>query len=440
MRAPERTRALPQSREDDVKPEIKEAGPCKKTATFTIASAEVDKAFEEKFEEVNENVPLPGFRVGRAPQHLLEKKFGKYIAQEVTSKLLQDTFEDTLKEEEWDILGDPDFDIPDDPAERGADYSFGVTFELRPSVEVDSLDFLKADKTEAEVKDEDVQDALERAARSQAKTERVDEGGVPEHALVTCRISACVMEDGEEQEFYASEDLEIDLDDPEIPGLPLPALGEALLGKAMDEQGSVEITLPDDYPDEEWRGLPGNVVFEVLEIKRREIPAIDDAFAEAMGAETLDELRERVRDGLRAEQQREIDEKATDELIESLCEKFPLEMPEGLITRTAKSMLQERLGRDQVEESGEVWDEACADARKQMHSYFLLEAIAEDELIFVSDRDIDDYFAELAPRMGMPAEQVKEMYDRAQMTGGLRRELRERKTREHLLSLAREQS
>jgi trigger factor len=416
-----------------VKLDITEAGPCKKTLSFVLPASQVDEEFEKKFDEIARSVPIPGFRVGRAPHDLIEKRFGKEIAKEVTAKLIEQSFEDTVEKNEWKVLGEADFDISDDPAARGQDYTYAVTFEVNPVFELGEYSGLAAEDPFEEIQDDDVEAALERSLRQMAELQEMRQGAKAKAGcVVSCRISACAIEDGEEHEFYASEDLDIDMDEPGLPGLPLPALADALTGKRVDDRGEVEITLPQDHAVEEWRGLPGNLVFEVLAIKKREQPEAGEA-AQALGFDGIDAWKDSIRESLTRLRREAADAQIEETLVEKLLEMHPFDLPQGIVDRSARSALEEARGNPVEPDPGdEEWQEAVANAERELRSHFLLEAIADEELIYVSESDVERRMEDMSRRMGMPLAATRQLYERHGFDRELRRQVRMEKTRELL--------
>jgi trigger factor len=413
--------------------DIKDAGPCKKTLEFVIPASEVDQQFEDKYTEISQKVPFPGFRPGKAPRVLIEKRLGKEIAKEVTTEMIQKRFKEALEDHDLTPLGQPDFDLPEEPAAEGADFAFSVSFEIYPEIEIGTYEGLSVEDPFEPASDEDVQEVATVMRRRMARQEKLAEGQAIEGDIVATLKLELHTDDG--AEIYSTGRQQFWLEEPRIPGLEAPQLGEDLVGKQAGDTGEVTVTLPDDYLREEFRGKTATIRYEILGAERRILPT-DEQVLEESGQESLEKLHDAIRQSLDDARRDQANRAIEDKLVEQLLETHTFDLPQDILAASARQSYEEAHGPGDPDPEDEVWQSTLRQTEEEFRRQVLLETIADDALIAVSESDVERQLSAVAMQQGLPLNVLRQEYQKRGLLSGFRAEIKHRKTLRHLRETA----
>lgn len=367
---------------------------------------------------VAKQVRVPGFRPGKAPDAMIRKKYAEAIDQEAVEALLREAFETVLAKEDLKLVTQPhahDVKFGEDDG-----LSFELHCEVRPEITLDRLEGFRVMRPKDSVTDEQVQEQMDQL-RDQRATWAPVEGKPQEGDLVTVMLATAgedgVIPEGQEYRLVMGA------------GQAIAAIEEVIL--TLDQGGSTEtpVKWPDDFPDEAQRGKTKTVRASLKEVKRKSLPALDDAFAREMGDfDSLEAFTKVVREDLASSATREADSAARTQLLDEIVGANPFEIPPSWV----KQMIHAYAEAYKIpeEEIVKFSDEIRGMAERQVRRDLILDTIAEREKLAASEGDVDDKVAELAAKRGM---EPGALYASLQKAGRLR-ELERSITEERVFS------
>lgn len=383
-----------------------------------VPPARVAAARSKAVSRVAKQVRVPGFRPGKAPDAMIRKKYAAAIDQEAVEALLREAFESVLAKEDLKLVTQPhahDVKFGEDDG-----LSFELHCEVRPEITLDRLEGFRVMRPKDAVTDEQVQEQMDQL-RDQRATWAPVEGKPLEGDLVTVMLATAgedgVIPEGQEYRLVMGA------------GQAIAAIEEVIL--TLDQGGSTEapVKWPDDFPDEAQRGKTKTVRASLKEVKRKVLPALDDAFAREMGDfDSLDAFTKVVREDLASSATREADSAARTQLLDEIVAANPFEIPPSWV----KQMIHAYAEAYKIpeEEIVKFSDEIRGMAERQVRRDLILDTIAEREKLAASEGDVDDKVAELAAKRGM---EPGALYASLQKAGRLR-ELERSITEERVFS------
>ncbi len=375
---------------------VENLAPCKKLVRVEVEPQKVDDAFNEVTKDFQRQAALPGFRPGKAPRDMVARKYGKDIEEEVKRKLLSDSYKAAIEEQKLDVIGQPD--IEEIQFSRGQPYQFAATVETAPEFELPEYKGIPLKREARTVTDEDVTRALEALRQPRATFTTVERPAQQGDIAVVSYTGTC---DGKPITELA----------PTAKGLTeqknfwvelganafIPGFADQLQGAKAGEHRTVIVDFPADFVTPQVAGKKGVYEVDVVEVKEKVLPALDEAFATAYGAENLDKLKEGVRRDLENELNYKQSRALRNQLIGSLLNRVNFELPETAVARETRNVVydivQENakrgVSRDILErEKEQIYSAATQNARERVKVAFLLQKIAEKEDIKVSQEEI----------------------------------------------------
>jgi trigger factor len=391
--------------------EVDYKGDCAYEVQVTIPAANETEKSSEMLDELKKEAEVPGFRPGRAPRKLIEKKFGKIVKGEVEAKLVSAAFQKLIKDEDLHPLGMPDIDGLDEQKDRPADQplKFTFKFEVSPKVELGKYKGVSVERPVMKIEDKQVDEAIDEMRSRYSVFETLEEGVAAEGDQVIIDFKGTV--DGEEFAGGAANDY------PYILGTQrfFPEFEKALLGSSADDELSVAVTLPDTIPNEELRGKKADFTIKVKEVKRRQMPELDDEFAKQAGFESVDDMKQKVADQMREGASAQSDRIAEQRALEAVVKKCKYEMPKSLIDDMTEDVYQQEVARlrqmgtskaDVEARDEELRKEARESAEMDVKRIVTLNKIGEEEKIEVTDEDFEQEIANIAQRVGVESDAV----------------------------------
>jgi trigger factor len=370
-----------------------------------VPPARVAEARSKAANRVAKKVRIPGFRPGKAPAAMVRKQYAEAIDQEAVEALLREAFDAVLAKEELHLVTQPHAHDVKFGEDQGL--SFELHCEVRPELTLDRLEGFRVMRPTDAVTDEQVQEQIDQL-RDQRATWSPAEGKPLEGDLVTV-ILATSDEDGtipEGKEYRLVMGA----------GQAIPAIEEVVM--TLDQGESVErpVKWPDDFPDEAQRGKTKSVRAHLTEVKRKELPVLDDAFAREMGDfDSLEAFTKVVRDDLTASAVREADSAARTQLLDEIVKANPFEIPPSWVKQMIQAYAEAyKIPQEEIVKFG---DEIRGMAERQVRRDLILDSIADREKLAATEADVDDKVAELAAKRGMEPGQL---YASLQKAGRLR--------------------
>jgi trigger factor len=408
--------------------------------TIEVEPAEIKPELDRSYNELRRGVVLKGFRPGHAPRNLLERFFGDRVRGEVIQKLIGEYTAKALEEHNLKPLLAPE--IVTDETDLNKALRFSATFDLRPELVVRDYEGLKIPRQAVEVSDELIGQALEELRERHASLKKIDDRTRAESGdFALAEIEGRV--DGEPLEGTRAGQQILELS----PQRLAHGLDEVLIGAEVGHPAQATRSYPADYAEKQLAGKTVEWRATVKELYRKQLPALDDEFAKDLGeVSSLDELRERVREQLRERARAEADARARQGLLDIIIERNPIEVPQSLADRERAMMESEMaaalvgagISREAaIERTRENAEEFAVRAQKRALSTLIVDAIAEQEKIEVSDDELAERIAAIVTRApGRERERLAQHYREDDHRAALREVMRREKTLDALLTRA----
>lgn len=351
------------------------------------------------------NVRLPGFRPGKAPPAMIKKRFKDAIRQQVIETLVQEAFQEVMSREKLDVAAQPH--IHDLKFEEGQPLSFELHVEVRPEIKLERVEGFRVARAQTAVTDETVAQQIEQIREQKAQWTPVEEKPAPGDMV---RVQLSTADD--KGEFPEPREYPLVLGS----GQAIPGVEELIMELTPGESVERSVRWPDDFPDEAERGKTKPVRVTLLDVKRKALPALDDAFAREVGDfESLDALQSTVRKDLEEHASREADAGVRQQLLDQIAEANPFDIPGAWVSQ----LIEGYANAYQVpeEERPSFRQEFRPVAEKQVRRDLIIDTLAEREGLKASESDVDDRVQKVAEQRGADAGQV---YASLQKAGRLR--------------------
>lgn len=396
----------------------------RKRLTIEIPADAIEVEIRKGLQEAQRQAKIPGFRPGKAPLNLIEKKFGRNVEADVLEKLVPHYYSDALKEAGIKPVSKPVMEEQFD-FRRNEPLTMTVMVDIMPSVENLTYEGVKVKEVPVEVKDEDVEGALKTVAEERATYESSDEP-VQTGDLVTIDYTV----EGEEQE---ATDAVL-----KVGSGPYPQdFFEGLIGKRKGDEAEIEASFPEEMQSP-FAGRKPRFSIKIKEVKKRRLPAIDDEFAKDMGFESLEQLKGKVRENMLSAKSRSADMAKQREILDRLLESHTFEVPESMLQAEISLLINDiRAGGKDTRSDEELRAELEPHAVKSARASLLLDIIGEKEGVTVSDEELKAEILNLAQRYYISPENVIKYYiTKDGSLEGVRHALFEKKVLDLLLSKA----
>jgi trigger factor len=389
----------------------------------------VDEAFDSTTKEFQKRALLPGFRPGKAPRDLVLRKYEQDIKDEVKRKLIGDAYRQALDEKKIAVVGYPD--IEEIQFGRGQTLQFAATIETAPEFQLPEYKGLPVKRELKSVTDADVERALKLLAQQHLRFETVArELRLGDIAVVnytgTCDGKPITETAPTAKGLTDQKNFWVEA----APNAFIPGFADQLLGAKAGDQRTVNVNFPADFVTKELAGKPGVFAVEVVEVKEKVLPPIDEAFAKKYDAENLEKLRAGVRRDLENELKYSQSKSIRGQIIRALLDRVNFELPETAVVHETRNVVydivrentQRGVKRDAIEkQKDEIFSAATRSARERVKLAFLIQRIAEQEDLKVSQEEVLKHAQALALAYQIPPEKflkdlqkrngVRELYD-----------------------------
>ncbi|MDX9872823.1 MAG: trigger factor [Clostridia bacterium] len=392
----------------------------KAQVTVEIPEDEFEPSLQKAYKIVIKKVNIPGFRKGKAPRHILERMYGKEI-------LLEDALQDAVPQaylkaldeikDEYIAVSEPQYDVVQ--MEIGQPVIFKAIFDMKPEVRLGAYKGVELTKRVTEVTAQSVDEELSKMQQRYGKLIVVEETAQAGDVLT---IDFVGKVDGQPFSGGTSENYPLELGSNTF----IPGFEDQLIGAAVNEVKDVEVSFPEEYHAEELKGKPAVFTVTVKEIKRKEIPALDDEFAKDVSEyATLQELRQDIENKLK-EASRERDERdLKEEAVTKVAEAAEIEIPQSMIDSRVNQMIEEFAFRLQqqgisldyyLEASGNnimtLMDTYKPQAEKAVRADLTIEAIVKAEDITITAEDLDSEIQKIAEQYQQEPAAIRGMLEK----------------------------
>ena len=377
-----------------------------------IEAQKVDETFEAITKDFQRQAAFPGFRPGKAPRDMVLRRFEKDILDQVKRKLISDSYQKAVDEQKLDVLGQPD--IEEIQFSRGQPLQFAATLETAPEFQLPDYKGLPVQCETGSVTDEDVEGALN-ALRQQRMSFRTADrpAQTGDIAVVnytgTCdgrpitQIAPSATRLNEQKNFW------VELGSNSF----IPGFADQLIGAKAGDQRTVTVDFPADFLTGQLAGRKGVYEVQLVEVKEKVLPALDDAFAKAYGAENLEKLRAGVRRDLENELKYKQHNSIRAQLVRALLDRVNFELPETAVAQETRTVVYDIVqenakrgaSRQLIEQQkDQIYSAATHSAKERLKAAFLMQKIAEREDVKVSQEEIARRVHHLAGLYKIPAD------------------------------------
>ena len=383
---------------------ITDLSPCKKQLRIEIDAETVNAKFDAVAKDFRRHANLPGFRPGKAPLANVMRSYGDKIGEEAKRTLMSDSYSKALKENDLRPVIMPE--VEDLQFGHGKPFQYLATLEVTPTFELPEYNGIEVEKERRTVSDADVAKALDTLREQRVSYTDVDRSAGEDDFIVvnfTGTIDDKPITDlvkvarglTEQKNFWLHTK-----QNPLIPGIV-----EALIGSGKDDKKTVTVTIPDDFIYEELIGKEAKYEIEIVQVKEKFLPELDDAFAKGFGAESMDKLREGVENDLKNELEYSLKKSIRNQCVDKLLSAVNCDLPETVVNEATRAAVhnivqqnhQRGVGKDIIEENKDrIYANAKADAEVRVRANYILSRIAEKEGIKVTDQELSRQIAAIA--------------------------------------------
>lgn len=419
-----------------VKSKVKKVEECVSSIDIEVPKETVDQAFEEVYDEIAKAATIPGFRAGKAPKDLVRKHYAKHAGDEVLKRLLPDAYQKALETHKLKPVGMPA--ISDVDFAEGKVLTFRARINTRPEFTLKNYKGIKLDRKAVSVTPQDIEKTIESLREMHAKYLAADDRPARDGDYVVCDL-ACTV-DGKEA-HKKRENVWMAIEKESF----IPGLAEKIAGMKKDEERDIDVVLPEKYPDKSLAGKKAVYRVTVKGIKTRQLPAVDDEFAKDLGKETLAALKEAISTELDARMKASAAVETENQLLNHLTAENTFPVPAAFVKRqldfmvenSKQKLLEKGFKKEDLDKKDEEFRAKFKDdAIRQVRLLFILDEIATDEGIEVSDEDVAASYRSLSAQAGRTEEEVKAYYEKEELVDNLVDKIREEKTIAFLLKNA----
>ncbi|WP_018130993.1 trigger factor [Effusibacillus pohliae] len=383
-----------------------------------VDSAKVDQAIDQAFKKVVKRVTVPGFRKGKVPRQIFEQRFGVAVLYEdALDILLPEAYLQAVQETKIEPVSRPDIDIVQ--IEKGKPLIFKATVTVKPEVQLGEYKGLSIEKKEFAVTADDVQKELENLQKSHAEIIVLDEGTIENGDIVIIDFKGFV--DGEPFEGGEAEKYQLEIGS----GTFIPGFEEQLIGMHKGEDKEIQVTFPDNYHVEKLAGKRATFKIHLHEIKRKQLPALDDEFAKDISEfNTLDELKADIEKKLKEKAEKDEKIYIEEQVIEQAVANATIDLPTVMVDNEVDALVEDFKQRLQMQgipydaylqltgsSEAKLRSEMRDKAEKRVRTRLVLEQISKVENIDATEDDIHEEIAKIADSARMDFNQVKQILE-----------------------------
>lgn len=408
---------------------VEDISSIKKRLSFAVPAEQVDAEIDKAYRQIAKTAKVKGFRPGKVPRSVLERQYADQMKSQVLERLISDSYFNALEDHKILAVSSPEI-VDSGLLEKGREFIFQAQVEVQPEIEAKDYVGLSLKKETFKADEKVVEERIEEMRAGSATLEDSKRKKAREGDTVIIDFEGFL--NGVAFENGKADNHQLELGSNTF----IPGFEEQLVGMKRDDEREIEVTFPLDYGKKELAGQ--DVVFKVKvkEIKEKVVPKLDDEFASQFGFASLEDLRERVAEAHRSQENERIERDFRDQLTAALIERNPVELPDAMIDLQLDHMLENLKNRMQSqgmslqalgmtpESFRNVYRELAV---KQVKGSLILEAIALQENIKVEESEIEEKLEEIAEKHNASKEMVMNFYAEESRRRGLVTQLAEEK-------------
>jgi len=416
---------------------VEPLGPCRKRIKVTIPSELVTEEFDKSYRQWTRTVPIPGFRPGKAPRKLVEKRFGKQVALEVKQSLLDNAYTEAIKENNLSPIAEPEVDVEKVNVEPTKAVDFDITVTVKPEFDLPDTKAIEVTAPSAAPTEEEVDGALLALRKRKATLRPVKKSGIENGDVTTLRIKGVAGD----KEAFQHDGLPYEVGSRVLADLVTDGLDEALQGKHVGDAVTAKAFVPPHVESHPLAGQDLVLHAEVVDFKRPELPEVDDKLAEAYDFKTKDEFLAFVREDVSRHKAEQRDRLVEDLALAQLLEKTKFDLPDDLIQREGDEIarrvayemqLQGKPEEEIAKQVADVRARRSEESARELKMWFLLDKLVEKEKIIVTENEVREAVAQIAAYQGQSPEQMYVLLRDSGRLSSLRHHLRVKRVRAKL--------
>lgn len=381
--------------------------------TFTIEAAKFDEGMKKVYLKTAKYFNVPGFRKGKAPMNIIERQYGSEIFYEDTfNEIVPEVYDEELKANNIEAVSRPDIDVTQ--IGKGQDLIFTAVVQIKPEVKLGKYKGIQLKKIEYNVTDEDIDHEIGHMAEKNSRLVTIEDRPVEENDIAVIDFEGFV--DGVAFDGGKAENHELEIGSKTF----IPGFEDQIIGMKIEEEKDINVKFPEEYFSKDLAGKDAVFKVKLHEIKRKELPEIDDEFAKDVSEfDTIKELKASIKEKLEEENKSRAKYETEDEAIKTVCDSVEVEIPSGMIETEIDNMVKDVEARlsyqglklDQYlhmmnkteEDFRKEYEEQ---AQKSVKSRLVLEAIVKDAEIEIADEELNEKVKEMATNYGKKEEEL----------------------------------
>ena len=381
--------------------------------SFEIEAEKFEDAMKKVYAKTAKYFTIPGFRKGKAPMAIVERTYGSSIFYEDTfNELVPDIYDEAIKENKIEAVSRPQIDISQ--MEKGKDLKFTAIVQIKPEVKLGKYKGIELKKIEYTVSDKDVEHELGHMAEHNARLVTVDDRPVEKGDITIIDFAGSI--DGVAFEGGTATNQELEIGSNKF----IPGFEDQIIGMKVNEEKDINVTFPEDYFSKDLAGKEATFKVTLHEIKKKELPKIDDDFAKDVSEfDTLADLKTDIKSKMEKENEERAKYESEEAAIEAVCKDVEVDIPSGMIETEIDNMVKDienklsyqgltldqylKLTNKTMENLRKEFDEQ---ANKAVKSRLVLEAIIKAEDIKPDDKEVEEKVKEMAKNYGRPEDEL----------------------------------
>ena len=423
-----------------MKTNIEDISSVKKRLNIEIEAEEIDKKIDETYKKYGKTAKIKGFRPGKAPRKILETYYRDQVLEDVTKSLIEDTLFKAMEEHKTYPLNMPV--IENEILKTGENYKYSAQFEVRPQFELKDYLGIEVEKETCVVDAKDVDRQMEQIREARGRLSPVEEArGIKEGDIAVIDYEG--FEGDKPIEGIKAENFPVKVGDKQF----FPSAEEALIGSKKGDKVNMTIDFKEDYFHKGLAGKRVDIKIDINDIKEVQLPELDDEFAKSLGSgfESLDKLREKIREDLIAIEGKRIEIRLRERLLGNISDGVDFELPESLVENEIISTLEnirqnltrsgsslEKSGLDEEKLKGEI----RPGAEKRVKGMLILADIAHKNNLTAEDADLTENFKQMSEEMGVDPDTIRKYYESHNLMDNIRQVVLKEKTLKYLVENA----
>ncbi|PKL43506.1 MAG: trigger factor [Planctomycetes bacterium HGW-Planctomycetes-1] len=419
---------------------ITAAGPCKKKVSVEVPAEAIAKALDAQYEDLRKNALVPGFRKGRAPRRLLEKRFGKESSLQVKLKLLADASEAAMKDNNIEALGEPDIAHEKVELPESGPLKFDFEVEVRPDINLPSLEGIPVDKPKLEVSNADVEKEIAELQK-RLGTWKPKDGKIAADDQIIADVT--LKSDTETEKINNAE---IHIRQKGFVGkVVIDDLDKLLVGAKAGDTKTTAVDVPSSFYEEKYRGKKVDVEIKINDVKTLVPAELDEAFFKRIGVADKDELKTNIRQRAERDLERQQRDEMRNQVRQYLLGKCDFDLPADIVADQSKSILQRQYTRlllqgakaEEIQKQMEqLKTSSDQQAKESLMAFFVMDAVAKKLNIEATQEEINGYIAHAAMYRQVRPEKLREQMARDGSLAEASLEIREIKCIDKILETA----